>query len=198
MARARGSYPRCHWFKSSCRYQQRTDFFRFHIDKRPGGQAVKTPPFHGGNTGSSPVRVTTFSQPFIWRHSSAGRASASHAEGHRFEFCCLHQNKKQLRKQLLFVLGFAPCGRSTLRRYQCSGSANPPLRNSSLRSEFTAHTRRRPEGRYESRSAGNRLQRVRSQIRVRMSPLCEEPHQKVWLFCCYFPLKRFFVSGRQH
>ena len=24
---------------------------------RPGGQAVKTPPFHGGNTGSIPVRV---------------------------------------------------------------------------------------------------------------------------------------------
>ena len=24
----------------------------------PVGQAVKTPPFHGGNTGSSPVRVT--------------------------------------------------------------------------------------------------------------------------------------------
>lgn len=30
----------------------------------------------------------------IWRHSSAGRASASHAEGHRFEFCCLHQEKR--------------------------------------------------------------------------------------------------------
>ena len=24
----------------------------------PGGQAAKTPPFHGGNTGSIPVRVT--------------------------------------------------------------------------------------------------------------------------------------------
>ena len=90
LARAFGSYPKCHWFKSSCRYQIKNGFIRFHIDKRPGGQAVKTPPFHGGNTGSSPVRVTTFFQPFIWRHSSAGRASASHAEGHRFEFCCLH------------------------------------------------------------------------------------------------------------
>ena len=91
MARARGSYPRCHWFKSSCRYhyKKRTGV-RFHI-KRPGGQAVKTPPFHGGNTGSSPVRVTTFLSRFIWRHSSAGRALASHARGHRFEFCCLHQ-----------------------------------------------------------------------------------------------------------
>ena len=28
--------------------------------KWPGGQAVKTPPFHGGNTGSIPVRVTTY------------------------------------------------------------------------------------------------------------------------------------------
>ena len=36
----------------------------FYICKRPGGQAVKTPPFHGDNTGSSPVRVTTFFQPF--------------------------------------------------------------------------------------------------------------------------------------
>ena len=27
---------------------------------RPLGQAVKTPPFHGGNTGSSPVEVATF------------------------------------------------------------------------------------------------------------------------------------------
>ena len=61
---------------------------------RPGGQAAKTPPFHGGNTGSIPVRVTTFFEPSIWRHSSAGRASASHAEGHRFEFCCLHQEEE--------------------------------------------------------------------------------------------------------
>ena len=38
---------------------------RFYI-KLPGGQAVKTPPFHGGNTGSSPVRVTTPFQPFLY------------------------------------------------------------------------------------------------------------------------------------
>ena len=93
MARARGSYPRCHWFESSCRYHfSKTEAPPFPYRQRPGGQAVKTPPFHGGNTGSSPVRVTTFPKPFIWRHSSAGRASASHAEGHRFEFCCLHQS----------------------------------------------------------------------------------------------------------
>ncbi|GAC40908.1 hypothetical protein PPOP_0243 [Paenibacillus popilliae ATCC 14706] len=34
----------------------------------PVGQAVKTPPFHGGNTGSNPVRVT------MRAISSVGRA----------------------------------------------------------------------------------------------------------------------------
>ncbi len=37
--------------------------------------------------GSIPVGVTT------WEHSSAGRASALQAEGHRFEPCCSHQQK---------------------------------------------------------------------------------------------------------
>ena len=49
------------------------------------GQAVKTPPFHGGNRGSIPLGVT-----IIWEHSSAGRASALQAEGHRFDPCCSH------------------------------------------------------------------------------------------------------------
>ena len=51
----------------------------------PRGQAVKTPPFHGGNTGSSPVGVI-----ILWRISSAGRASALQAEGRRFEPVILH------------------------------------------------------------------------------------------------------------
>ena len=58
MARAFGSYPKCRRFKS---------YFRYHI--WPGGQAVKTPPFHGGNTGSIPVRVTkdeVFPHPFFF------------------------------------------------------------------------------------------------------------------------------------
>ena len=46
LARAFGSYPKCRRFESYFRYQ------------RPGGQAVKTPPFHGGNTSSILVRVT--------------------------------------------------------------------------------------------------------------------------------------------
>ena len=50
--RAPGSYPACHLFESDYRYQQ-----------RPVGQAVKTPPFHGGNMGSIPVRVTKKDTP---------------------------------------------------------------------------------------------------------------------------------------
>ncbi len=55
--------------------------------KWPVGQVVKTPPFHGGNMGSNPVRVTYRHK---WRISSVGRASALQAEGHRFEPCILH------------------------------------------------------------------------------------------------------------
>ena len=74
MVIAAGSYPAGRWFESDRRYQ-----------KRLLGQAVKTSPFHGGNTGSIPVGVT------IWGVSSVGRASALQAEGHRFEPCTPHQ-----------------------------------------------------------------------------------------------------------
>ena len=47
MARASGSYPAGRWFKSDIRY---------HV--RLVGQAVKTPPFHGGNGSSILPRVT--------------------------------------------------------------------------------------------------------------------------------------------
>ncbi len=35
-----------------------------HLILRPLGQAVKTPPFHGGNTGSNPVGVITYLHNF--------------------------------------------------------------------------------------------------------------------------------------
>ena len=53
LARASGSYPAGRRFKSH---------YRYHF--RPGGQAVKTPPFHGGNTSSILVRVTKKSSFF--------------------------------------------------------------------------------------------------------------------------------------
>ena len=64
MARACGSYPQCPRFESRCRYQikaQQSCAFLI----RPVGQAVKTPPFHGGNMGSIPVRVTKKQSTFV-------------------------------------------------------------------------------------------------------------------------------------
>ena len=66
---------------------------------RPGGQAVKTPPFHGGFTSSNLVRVTNFYsklQGFIplvtyGRIAQLVRALASHARGHGFESPRVHQ-----------------------------------------------------------------------------------------------------------
>ena len=57
MVRAAGSYPAGHKFESHRRYHDYNTEFSFYI--WPVGQAVKTPPFHGGNMGSSPVRVTS-------------------------------------------------------------------------------------------------------------------------------------------
>ena len=41
--------------------------------------------------GSNPIRVVFNLILYIWDHSSAGRASALQAEGHRFEPCRPHQ-----------------------------------------------------------------------------------------------------------
>ena len=72
----------------------------------PVGQAVKTSPFHGGNGGSIPPRVT-----IKWGHSSAGRASALQAEGHRFEPYCPHQLFPLCGKRQTFVdLMRSTCG----------------------------------------------------------------------------------------
>ena len=88
MARAFGSYPKCHRFESSYRYHIQGFAESCEVPAaiaagvklrqysakpciiRPDGQAVKTSPFHGGNPGSIPGRVTTQnkSEPFAgWR-----------------------------------------------------------------------------------------------------------------------------------
>ncbi len=86
LARANGSYPLGRWFKSTRRYH----FFNLFIPKiRPIGQAVKTSASHAGIKGSIPLWVTIFRE-----FSSAGRASALQAEGHRFEPCNSHQNRQ--------------------------------------------------------------------------------------------------------
>ena len=60
LARATGSYPVGHGFKSNSRYHktQNADQCIRILWIRPVGQAVKTRPFHGCNMGSIPVRVT--------------------------------------------------------------------------------------------------------------------------------------------
>ena len=76
MARAFGSYPKCHRFESSYRYHIQgfaescgvsaaiaagVRLWQYSAKPciiRPDGQAAKTSPFHGGNPGSIPGRVT--------------------------------------------------------------------------------------------------------------------------------------------
>ena len=54
--------------------------------------------------GSNPIRVACFKQNYIWDLSSAGRASALQAEGHRFEPCRSHH---LLNKLLIYQAGVA-------------------------------------------------------------------------------------------
>ena len=50
------------------------------------GQAVKTPPFHGGFMGSNPIGVTNLT----WAISSAGRAPALQAGCQQFDPVIAH------------------------------------------------------------------------------------------------------------
>ena len=102
MARARGSYPRCPRFKSRCRYHaadvlQHGPLVKW-LRHRPFTAVTRVRVSYG-----SPTPYGERHQGQTWRHSSAGRALASHARGHRFEFCCLHQNPEALRLQDFFI-----------------------------------------------------------------------------------------------
>ena len=71
MARATGSYPVGHGFKSNSRYQQ---FQRESVGiLRPVGQAAKTSPSHGENRGSIPLRVTKRNKSELFRKSKLVR-----------------------------------------------------------------------------------------------------------------------------
>ena len=74
LARATGSYPVGHGFKSNSRYQTfiRRIFRRIN-DIRPVGQAAKTPPFHGGNRSSILLRVTKRNKSELFRKSKLVR-----------------------------------------------------------------------------------------------------------------------------
>ena len=67
----------------------------------PVGQAVKTPPFHGGIGGSIPPPVT------IRALSSAGRASALQAEWQRCDPVSAHQTIKHFKRlKCFFCIAF--------------------------------------------------------------------------------------------
>lgn len=89
-------------------------------------------------TAATRVRVPSGSPPIfsrsIWRHSSAGRASASHAEGHRFEFCCLHQKENHDECRGFLHFAFKANSPTTRRRRVVGallsvGITCPPLQN---------------------------------------------------------------------
>ena len=67
-------------------------------------QLVRAPPCHGGGQGFEPLsgRLQLIIV-YLWDHSSAGRASALQAEGHRFEPYWSHQyaDMAQLVEQLI-------------------------------------------------------------------------------------------------
>ena len=89
-------------------------------------QLVRAPPCHGGGREFESLLgrlLVTFSEQainnYIWDHSSAGRASALQAEGHRFEPCRSHLTNSfisyadvaQLAEQLICnqqVIGSSP------------------------------------------------------------------------------------------
>ena len=102
LARARGSYPRCPRFKSRCSYHaadvlQHGPLVKW-LRHRPFTAVTRVRVSYG-----SPTPYGERHQGQTWRHSSAGRALASHARGHRFEFCCLHQNPEAVRLRDFFI-----------------------------------------------------------------------------------------------
>ena len=88
MARAFGSYPTGHRFKSYFRYHKspRRPLLFFGAGgryMRPVGQAVKTPPFHGGNTSSILVRVTrgsAIAEPLFLQNMKLTVRSGNHIQ----------------------------------------------------------------------------------------------------------------------
>ena len=83
----------------------------------PVAQLVRAPPCHGGGQGFEPLSgrlLNNFQlQLNIWGLSSAGRASALQAEGHRFEPYWSHRyaDVAQLAEQLICnqqVIGSSP------------------------------------------------------------------------------------------
>ena len=90
---------------SMCSFESRWKLKLFERCFGPVAQLVRAPPCHGGGRGfeSHPGRLSKKDSIFfIWDLSSAGRASALQAEGHRFEPYRSHfADVAQLAEQLI-------------------------------------------------------------------------------------------------
>ncbi len=119
LARAFGSYPKCHRFKSSYRYQRYKVSLKYPgsaaivTDKllavlaksciliRPVGQAVKTRPFHGCNMGSIPVRVKASEiRDFLFFLLSRTSILPHFAAKGKWGFCFIKSKRKTKKKKI--------------------------------------------------------------------------------------------------
>ena len=71
-------------------------------------QLVRAPPCHGGGRGFESLPGRLYQRiHFIWDHSSAGRASALQAEGHRFEPYWSHNSNKRRKIYMPTLIEYA-------------------------------------------------------------------------------------------
>ncbi len=101
MVIAAGSYPAGRWFESDRRYQNRLL-----------GQAVKTSPFHGGNTSSILVGVTNGELAQLGEHLpyKQGVTGSSPVLPTRLSGCvCWPQQKRVCARHALFLLLLFTC-----------------------------------------------------------------------------------------
>ena len=78
----------------------------------------------------SAIIIKRVSSGETWAHSSAGRAFGSHPRGRGFESLWVHQKERHLLKADVFLFAPAAKGRLHPPAFECSRSAQPPLRNS--------------------------------------------------------------------
>ena len=90
LARAFGSYPKCRWFKSDCRYQFGPVVKR--LRHRPFTAVTRVRFSSGSPKKTDPqMRPVVSSVGFLFgRIAQLVRAFASHARGHGFESPCVH------------------------------------------------------------------------------------------------------------
>ena len=123
----------------------------------------RAPPCQGGGSEFEPrhslqLRSKELFAPYLIRcHSQVVRQSSAKAPLPSSNLGGTSKKKDTLKSVSFFFGSGGFKAASTLRRLKCSGSAKPPLRNSSLRSQFTPHSRRGPEGPFAYLAAASKV-----------------------------------------